>query len=759
MAFFRPRPRGSRLTTVFDWLVLLPALIVPFFFLPLTPDWMELNKFALLSLFVIAAGAVWFARLIIQRTVETWTNPFWRLLGLFLLVAIIAWVFSPYRYTGFVGVPGVANHPLGQLLVVVAYAFLIGQLSQPARLRQLLRFLVIGSSVVILYNILKFFGVAVFPFSETKGANFTLLTNSTGSLALVSALAVIVALGLLPGESRRWHMVWLPLAGLGIFLLLILDHSLGWIGLLVGMALVLLGRLRRADAASPRWVVGLSLVMALAVVFLLVPTTSFTPVLPVPDVVLDHGTSTTVTGRVLRHDPVFGWGPESFGYAFASERPQSYNNTVFWDLRFFKARSEFYQLLVSFGIVGTITFFAFVLMLAGYALHVLRERRGRDGVEVSATATAAWLMLVISLFFFPLNFVTTFFFFLLTGVLLGAAKFRAGGQTTKLEGGRQSLALIGFSAFIVVAVTALFLGGRYWWAEVLYYRSVQGINKTEDLVKVEQRLTSAIGIHSWEPKYYFTLAKTELVRAQLETSQEQPDQKLAQQYVSRAAQAAQQGTAANPKSPETFEELASFYVSLQQLTGEDLVNAAIGSYGLAASLEPENPLHYTRAGQLELSRSDFLQTQADQAKGDDVKKFQDFRTTSLTDAQTFFDEALKHKTGFAAARLGLALVRERQGKPDEALAAMQSILVDVPNDVSTWFEFGRILKGQKRLDDAIAAFQQVVALAPGAADVFVNLGDLFAEQGKKDDAKQAYGAALKLVPDLAEVQQKIDGLQ
>lgn len=759
MAFFRPRPRGSRLTTVFDWLVVLPALIVPFFFVPLTSEWMALNKFALLTLFVLAAGAVWFARLIMQRTVETWTNPFWRLLGLFVLVAVIAWMFSPYRYTGFVGAPGVANHPLGQLLVVVAYAFLIGELSQPARLRQLLRCLVIGSSVVALYNILKQFGVEALPFLETTSASFTLLTNSTGILALVTAVAVVVALGLLPGESRRWQMVWLPLTALGMFLLLILDHSLGWIGLLSGTALVLLGRLRREDAASPRWVVGLSLAMALAVVFLLVPTMPLTPKAPVPDVVLDHATSTTITGRVLRQDPLFGWGPESFGYAFASERPRSFNNTVFWDLRFFKARSEFYQLLVSFGIVGTVTFFAFVLMLAGYCIHVMRQRRSGDGDEVSTTATAAWLVLVIALFFFPLNFATTFLFFLLVGVVLAAAKLRAGARTVKLEGGRQSLAVVGFSVFIIAAVTALFLGSRFWWAEMLYYRSVQGINKTEDLAKVEQRLTSAIGIHAWEPKYYFTLAKTELVRAQLELNKQPPDQTIAQQYVSRAAQAAQQGTAANPKTPETFEELASFYVSLQQSTGEDLVNAAIGSYGLASSLEPENPLHYSRAGQLELARSDFLQAQAAQTTGDEVKKFQDLRTTSLTDAQTFFAEALKHKTGFATARLGLALVQERQGKPDEALASIQNILLDVPNDVSTWFEFGRILKGQQRLDDAVVAFQQVVALAPGASDAFVNLGDLFAEQGKKDDAKQAYEAALQLVPNAQDVQTKLDGLQ
>ncbi|MBI3114975.1 MAG: O-antigen ligase family protein [Candidatus Kerfeldbacteria bacterium] len=754
------KAHGSMFNAWFEWLVTLPALLTPIFFLPFTPDALGFNKTLLLLVFVLAAGVVWFARLVRERQLAWVSTPFGRLLGLFVLVAVLAWLFSPYRYTGLVGAVGFENHPLALLLIAAFYAVLVSQLSSPTALHRLLRFLVLGSGLVFLYALAKLFGLELLPWDRTSSGVFLLATNSSGVLGLMAAASLTLSLGFLRRETGAWRWTLIVVSVLAFVLLAILDHRIGWIGAMIGLGLLLLARLLRSDAASTLATAGLSFLIALIFVLYLVPIGRFTSVTPPADLVLDSRTSRAITADVLRQDPVFGRGPESFLYAFATERPPAYNDGPLWNIRFLKASNEFHQLLVGTGIVGTVTFFAFVLMLAGFVIHRLLHESHEEERLWSGAATAAWLAVAASLFFFPWSMMTTFLFFALAGVLMGQARFALDSRPVRLDGHRRSLALVGFSLFIIVAVTGVFMGGRFWLAEWKYQRSLDGISQTEDIEQVRNRLVSAISLHPWEAKYYFTLAQTDLVRAQLALQKEEPDQAAAQNAFATALAAVQGAARVEPQYPDTYEQLANFYILAQNISGSDFLDAAIASYGLAANIEPQNPLHYVSAGRLELGRAGLLATQSEQTESEeDRTAATEQRDQALERANAFFDEALERKRAFPSASLGKALVLELQGDVEAAVAALQAILSTSPNDEQTWIDLGRIENNRDNVDAALTAFTQAALVNPANTGTFLTIAQLQEEKGDTAAALAAYQKVNALAPGDAGVEAKIEKLQ
>ncbi len=759
MAIFRTRSTAPRLTTIFGWLVALPALLMPIFFLPVTPDALEFNKVALLTLLVLAAAVVWFVRLSQTRTLTAISGPFLPLLGIFLIVAVVSWGFSAYRYFGLVGIAGFYNHPLAHLLLLGAYLFLLTQAGEGIMLR-ILRLLLIGSGLVFLYNIFKLFGLELLPFAAAKASTFNLLTNSSGALALLAALAATVGLHLSLGpESRVWRIVPGCVAVVAFSLLALLDHQLGWIGIMVGMFVLVLGRLPRTKQASPVVPIMLGVVIAASLILFILPAQRFTKVAAPADILLDGRTSTRITSAVLRRDPVFGSGPESFPYAFTSYRPLEYNETAFWNLRFLKAGNEFNQLLVSLGLVGTITFFAFLIMLGVPMLHRLLEPRTPAQREWLPGVAAAWFLLVASLFFSPLSFLTTFLLFLFSALAILLVRTGA-DRTVRIEGNRQSALMFSFSILIVAVAGILFFGGRLWLAEASYASAVKGLDRTEQIDTVRAKLMRAVNLNGREAKYWFTLAQVDLIRAQIAAGQAEPDAQAVQAAMTQASQAIGGAVAANGAYPDSYEQVADLTGFAQQIGGSDLTNVILDAYNRAAALEPRNPIHYLHAGQVELGRAQTFQAQSAQTEDDATKKtLTDQQTEALNRAEAFFKHAKSLRSFFPPGDLGLAIVLELRGKPDQAVAAMQQILAVAPNDVDTWLELGRVLLNQKKDDDALLAFQQATTLAPQSAVGFLNIAQIYEAQGKKAEARAAYEQVNKLAPGTAQIEQKLEELK
>jgi Tfp pilus assembly protein PilF len=116
-------------------------------------------------------------------------------------------------------------------------------------------------------------------------------------------------------------------------------------------------------------------------------------------------------------------------------------------------------------------------------------------------------------------------------------------------------------------------------------------------------------------------------------------------------------------------------------------------------------------------------------------------------AEASFKKTLELNPKFAAAYLGLADLRQSQGKPAEAGVYLQKAVAIAPQNTGVQTAWGQFLSSQKRYAEAEKALQRAVQLDPKAPLPHELLGDLYLMSLKKpQEAIVAYRACLSVDP-------------
>ena len=112
-----------------------------------------------------------------------------------------------------------------------------------------------------------------------------------------------------------------------------------------------------------------------------------------------------------------------------------------------------------------------------------------------------------------------------------------------------------------------------------------------------------------------------------------------------------------------------------------------------------------------------------------------------------FEAAARAAPAFAEAHFSLGLVREEQGRFDEAIASFQKALVLKPRLHGANLFLGIAYFRLNRLDKAFAAIQKESASYSKDAPAWMWLGVVRLAQGKPEEAAEALDKAAKLAPD------------
>ena len=100
----------------------------------------------------------------------------------------------------------------------------------------------------------------------------------------------------------------------------------------------------------------------------------------------------------------------------------------------------------------------------------------------------------------------------------------------------------------------------------------------------------------------------------------------------------------------------------------------------------------------------------------------------------------------AGTRYDLALVLDRSGRIDEAVAEYERAVDRNPNHVDALINLGIAQARQGQLDRAIRLFERAAAVDPEHADAQANLGALYLAQGAREAARRAFEQALEIEP-------------
>lgn len=535
-----PLPQVNLMSEVLSrlqsWLLVALVFLLPLFFLPITPDFFDFNKMALLASGAVVLSVLWGTRLVAEgKFVWNRTALDIPVLLFAIVVLVSAIARTPNRMDAFV-IPGSAT-------IILAATLLFFVVTQTARHWAL----------------------------GTRSVVYALLASGV----VVALVTLAVATGLLDGLALpNWMKVdtfspiGAPLPAL-TFLLVLIPLVIGKIT----------GASR--DKLLAGLYFGIIAVILLAIVALgsqvLVNKATQVKLLPIP-------TGWAIAVEILKTSPL-GVGPGNFLTAFGQFRPLEYNQTDVWNLRFGTSSNWYLQVFTEIGIVGLAALLFLIWQIVRLAkMENARPESGERGkwkMENYALYSILLLFLVV-----PANFILLTTFYLILGL------FAAGASHEISTNARFATPFV----FILLAANAIaffIFGGRAYAAELSYKKALDAGAKN-DVQGLINNLNSAITTNPTVDRYHISasqalFAVANAVARQKGQNATDDDRKQITGLVQDSIRQAQIAVSFNNRRSTNWENLASIYRALIPMA-KDADQFAVQSYNQAIAFDPINPL-------------------------------------------------------------------------------------------------------------------------------------------------------------------------
>lgn len=737
----------------------LLVFLLPLFFLPFTSDPFEFNKVIVLGILSLIACFLYLLKIIIRKEAQiTKTFLDWPVLA-WLIIYLLATIFSFSRYNSLVGINGYYSDSLITIFFFILLFYLVvNNIKGAKEIFKIFAVLFMASVILIIYNFLQISKIYILPFDLTKTAAFNLMANSTNTLSIFLSIVCLFIFGFILLSKVRWYKIILIVAFIINFIfLIVIDRDIGWYVLMVGLFSFLILVALRSREINPYVIILPSVLLALSVLFLFINTASLFNVNLSNDALLQQKTSWQISQGVINHRPWLGTGPQTFNYSFENYRPADFNNSDIWNLRFIKSGNTFFQIFSNVGFLGLLAFLAISFWyLFNIIMVVVKARQVDQNWFLTSLIVSGWVALLVISFFYPLNFILFFLWWLflaLSIVAMPSGKVKV--NTYNFGQPPLFTVVISFIFILIIAGTILFIyfAGRVWLADVNYVKALKARDKTENIAKVKGYLEKAIKFNSYASDYHFVLAQALATEAQLEATKEKPDINAVQNLSQKSIDESKVGVERDSKNPIVYENQASIFSSLRNLLGNADQRAA-EAYEKAVALEPNNSIVY-----LNLGRSYLLYAQSLLTKPNASQENKTEADSNLDFAITNFKKADSLKKDLPDARYNWALALELKGNLDEAFSLMEKLVSDYPSNVDVIYALGQMYERNNKLDQAIAIFNRIITSQPNHSNSHWQLGLIYEQQGDEDKAIAEFETVQKLNPDNETVKQKLDDLK
>ncbi|HET7713158.1 MAG TPA: hypothetical protein VFK94_01425 [Patescibacteria group bacterium] len=589
------------------------AFLVPVFFLPITSEFYEFNKQALLIAATIILTVSWFGRMWSSRELRIVRTP----LDLPILLLVAAYVVTTLTSVNLTSsVFGYFGRFNGGLVSVLCYAMLyfvyVNNVRTFAHVMRIAGAMSLSAGVLALFGVLEYFNLFKnAPWDLLKNRFFTPAGSPNAlSYYLMAVLPVTLSLLAITKKSSA-RSLYLMTSLFSFAYIALVNVMAAWIGAAVGLV-VFFYFAREATFSRNRGVFTALLVIFLGLSSLALPIVRDR--LPqdlreIPkEINLDWGSSWQIAARTIADKPLQGSGPDTFLFDFTRFRDVSLNGTPFWNLRFDRANTELLQVLTTMGLLGLAVFLYFIYRVVRLGMTYLPKEKELETHTLSVGFAAGTLSLVTLMVAFGyLSSVTAFALWLSLAMLvrLWVEEKQVVVRSTVVsvpvggEGGdsrRDLLPGLVFIPSLILAAFFLFLFGRMYLAEASFQRSLEAARANDGKATYDlQRDTlqsGQVNLGAWIIRldrdiYHRTFSGTNLLLANSLAGQEKPDSTLIQTLVQQSISSAQEAKNLNPWDVNNWEQLATVY--------RNLVNFAQGSdqyaeqnYAAAINLDPTN---------------------------------------------------------------------------------------------------------------------------------------------------------------------------
>jgi len=761
------------------------VFLMPLFWLSWTNEVYEFNKQYLLVFLVGLALLAWLVKMIVvQKRFVFRRTPLDIWILVFMAVMVLSAVFSIDEISSWFGFyTRFSDSMVGLLALGLMYFVVVNNMSKKwgLSLEKILRLFLFSVLIVIIITYFSVFGL----WSKIPGLpqimSFQTFNPVSGSLEglsvfLVAVISLVTMMLLQKAASKKPRTRASSVQGrqraklfsysffiLATVLLTLIDFWAAWLVLGIVMFLLLL------MAFWTRLFKERVNLLILPIILLFVSIIGLTGFMtkakvstgldflstPFPqEIILDFQTASTITWQTLKEYPVLGSGPGTFLANFTKFKPDEFNQSQFWNIRFDKGPSHLMEMVVTGGILSILSYLLLIgifllIILVFFSRKKLAALKGDNQHPILLfSLILVWLSLLIAQFVYLQNTVLAFFFwfFMALSVVVWQG---IQGKYRKISFSFKKLPEVGLviNVLLLILVFALlglfYMGGRFYLAEVKFRQPVA------DNQQLVQSLEKTVNLNGFRENYRRALSQIYLINAWAEARKPAEEQniQLLQALAAGSIQQARLASSLSPNLVSSWENLGAIYRDSQGLVGGTLP-FALESFAKATELEPTNPFFFRERCRLNL-----------------ISEEKDWDETI-----SYCQKAIDLKPNYLDAHIQLALVYEQKGDLEETVNRLEGAL-DKLRGVSfqrgsslagaaaeIYFQLGRVHFNLEQFDEAVNMFEQSVIVMPEYANARYALALSYQVKGRFEDALTQYQIVNQLVPGNEEVLAKIGQL-
>ena len=747
-------------------LVYILVFLVPLFFLPWTSEVIEFNKQFLILILGTAGFILYLAQVISSGRLPIKRNPANYVVLIFIGVILLVFLFSDFRYQSLFGGFAVGfQQSIVSLAGFVILFFLILNVFNVSQVTnnnsatedtsKLLNIFGISLFLTLSLGVLQLLGLPVFKIFGIAQKNFNTV-GTFNSLGMISAILLTLSFSKFGLEKNSYFNYFkIPATALSLFLLLILNWWILWLAVISGMVFILIsdstGNLRALNYFWPATIISVALIFLffsfnLAVIFGITLPFEVSP---------SFGASFGIAKKVLNISPLFGIGQENFSLAYDLYKPVSINNTVFWNARFSEAASEFLNSLISYGILGSLTFI--LLIFTGFYLGF----KNKGLLPIFATLVTVWIL-------YPFNMTLGFSFWLVFGLLVLSTSNKKDELILDLEKSpKYSLAtIISFVGIIVLAFISFYYITSRYVANIKFAKALS----SQEIEAQTQLLVDAVKLNRNEGMYSRVLVNLLVSRITQDaknlnnaktTEERQNIVKRMQDFSTTAISLSSETSQRNPKDSSNWFSRALVYENLIDLVdGSD--ELAIKMYQEYSKLSPRDPVPYLKSGNINLFKAQFLNQVISQNPGLNAQSrinFQNQIVDNLKLAEENYKKAIELKTNYVLAIYNLGAIYEREGRVKDAIGQLEIIGAANSSDANIALQLGLLYYRNNQKDKSFNELQRAIAIFPDFSNARWYLALLFEERGQLDNALRELYKIREFNPDNQTLENKIKELE
>ena len=720
---------------------------VPLFFTGLAFQGIVFEKQIYFYFWTLLAVVVWVFKGVFIGEMKIRKTPLDIPIIIFSLIYAVATFFSIDRWHSFWGFFGDPSRGFISIMAIVIVYYLIVSNCTVKKLYWMIGGLIVSNLIITAWSLLSLLKIDIIPIPDNLKSLIPLsLIGTMAGLKLFTGMMIpiITATFFKLNEHKKklvnmFGYLLLLLVPANLFLILILPQRVISLIILVGVGFFLLYILANIIRLKKNLTWIPMFVFILVTVILIIGNNNFAKVTPPVEIVPDAKVSWEVAKESLKNYLFIGSGPASYGYSFSLFKPQSFNDNIFYGMRFYQGSGLFFEALSTVGLLGTISLLIVVITFINVAFYLITKGSQKNKIY-SLGLLSSLIIFIIGSFFVRVEGTI-----LILGGILGGITMATILRESNIEGKFINLSLktspkfaltLAFVFIIVSAgVATLFVYiGKAYVADIYAGKGARVNSVSEN--DLAGGILRAISLNPKEGRYYSRAGQEYMLLANEEAVKSNADKNAnkIKDNINKSLMYANMAVAHMPKDALSVSVLAQINESLG-LYAPEALNSALDDYKKLSELEPHNPIPFLKIGQIKIA-------QAMSEKDKDKKR------QLIEEAKKEFQKTIAEKKNLADSYYYMALSKNALDDKDGAIDSMTEAVKLNQNNIVYLFNLGKLYQDRNKkgdLDDTQKIFEYLITVNPDDISVNFALALLYEKKGEKEKAINEYNKTIELV--------------